>query len=1212
MQMRRYELVEGKSAKFWEVGIDGSDVHLRWGRIGANGHSQIKSFASASAAQKEADKLVKSKTKKGYAEVGGSEVATPVTSAEKHDANKDGAPLPETAEAPPARAAAATAEAAPPATPGGSRAEPAALESRVHPDRLESCTWETPGEPASELFAKLKEKTKWVWETAGLLVHAPPDVEERTRPVYEILCGESEPELDLERASRLLAIADEARDYLASRFSRADRVRIALGAAGYCMLDREWNNERYFVLEKGVAGSRERSESMVAAAGLADALDAADFAAIREEATTAWETWPWIQRVWAAVVLGRDPGLALRILAESESYQESAIRLVASLRSVEDVERLLGGIEASWLYIPRELLDLLVQRQGTAAGPLLVTLGRKLREIHRVVEAMSAVETPEIAGFMGDMLEHREYRNAARDYLFQAPELAIATLATQHKQMARSVVEALVRAQPALVDELLPELEPQARAAVEQIRDAASVDVPDAEDSELPAVLREPPWTGPRKKAGKPVTLDLEPLAMAESVEWREGQKALWTGSGYGTPSAEGSRTLREVVDRWTADEPPRNVPSYQRGVDLWHFSCAEDDVALECWNRMTPGAFGWSDGDSVRQLVARLEERGMPGYVALAAKQTQSAAENLTGVRSPRLAPLYSRVLASRGKNRSHAQAWLESFPEEAAAGLIPIALGTQKKERALAGDAISYLGWKGHRDTVLRVAAKYGEAAVAPVTALLDRDPLDAVPRKMPKLPGWAKADALPRPLLPRRDKALPARAVEHVITMLAFSPLDPPYPGIEQVNEACDPESLLEFSWGLFSAWLGADGSSAGDFAMLSLGHFGGDEAARRLTPLIRKWPGEAAHARAVKGLDVLAAIGSDVALMHLHGISQKLKFKGLQAKAKEKIAQIAEARELTTDELADRLVPDLDLDERGTMLLDFGPRSFTVGFDEHLAPFVLDNGKRRKALPKPGKSDDAEKAKAATQAWKTLKKDARAIATHQITRLEQLMCSGRRVPLDVFRTFFVDHPLVIHLVQRLVWGAFMDDRLAGAFRIDGERQPTNSDDELFELPEGAEISLLHPLAMDDATKARFGELFADYEILQPFEQLGRATYAATPEELSAKALSRFDGKMAPLGKVRGLENQGWVRGAAQDAGLVWDVIKPIPGRRDLEIAVGLDPGFSVAGYDDFADTANQKLSAPVIRYPSSWQGGVGLDALDAVQMSELIRDLVLITS
>jgi hypothetical protein len=122
---------------------------------------------------------------------------------------------------------------------------------------------------------------------------------------------------------------------------------------------------------------------------------------------------------------------------------------------------------------------------------------------------------------------------------------------------------------------------------------------------------------------------------------------------------------------------------------------------------------------------------------------------------------------------------------------------------------------------------------------------------------------------------------------------------------------------------------------------LGQFGNDDTARKLTPFMRAWPGEAAHARAVTGLDVLAAIGSDVALMLLNGIAQKVKFKGLQDKAREKIDAIAEARGLSTEELEDRLAPDLGLDEQGTLRLDFGPRAFKVGFDETLKPYVRES-------------------------------------------------------------------------------------------------------------------------------------------------------------------------------------------------------------------------------------------------------------------------------
>ena len=57
------------------------------------------------------------------------------------------------------------------------------------------------------------------------------------------------------------------------------------------------------------------------------------------------------------------------------------------------------------------------------------------------------------------------------------------------------------------------------------------------------------------------------------------------------------------------------------------------------------------------------------------------------------------------------------------------------------------------------------------------------------------------------------------------------------------------------------------------------------------LVREWPGQSQHARAVHGLECLAAIGSDVALMQLNGIAQKLKFKGLQNQARELMNRMA---------------------------------------------------------------------------------------------------------------------------------------------------------------------------------------------------------------------------------------------------------------------------------------------------------------------------------
>jgi predicted DNA-binding WGR domain protein len=62
----RLEHQEGKSNKFWEIRVHGSQHTVRFGRIGSNGQSQTKSFDSETAAQRDADRLIAEKRRKGY------------------------------------------------------------------------------------------------------------------------------------------------------------------------------------------------------------------------------------------------------------------------------------------------------------------------------------------------------------------------------------------------------------------------------------------------------------------------------------------------------------------------------------------------------------------------------------------------------------------------------------------------------------------------------------------------------------------------------------------------------------------------------------------------------------------------------------------------------------------------------------------------------------------------------------------------------------------------------------------------------------------------------------------------------------------------------------------------------------------------------------------------------------------------------------------
>ncbi|GHG72672.1 WGR domain-containing protein [Comamonas sp. JC664] len=64
--MPRYEFKEGSSSKFWEITLSGNTFTTRWGRIGTDGQEKTQTFGTPAEAQKEHDKLVREKEKKGY------------------------------------------------------------------------------------------------------------------------------------------------------------------------------------------------------------------------------------------------------------------------------------------------------------------------------------------------------------------------------------------------------------------------------------------------------------------------------------------------------------------------------------------------------------------------------------------------------------------------------------------------------------------------------------------------------------------------------------------------------------------------------------------------------------------------------------------------------------------------------------------------------------------------------------------------------------------------------------------------------------------------------------------------------------------------------------------------------------------------------------------------------------------------------------------
>ncbi|TAG25649.1 MAG: DUF4132 domain-containing protein [Burkholderiales bacterium] len=744
--------------------------------------------------------------------------------------------------------------------------------------------------------------------------------------------------------------------------------------------------------------------------------------------------------------------------------------------------------------------------------------------------------------------------------------------------------------------------------------------------NDLPRLLQNPPWLAKKRQNPLPV-LEVATIPTEERLHWTpEELETFKTYKNYRgqsfpdeVPSSSYSVTLVAMrlslagMERVKQSQPLQPGDLNESGVDMELVLQVPLGMRLALWNSFPPGA--WSSwrisGPAIRKMFADFGLAAIPGLARLFQTQPASGWYNTPKVDSPQLVEPFLHTLRHSKTLKKVAQEWILAHPQTVLFKALPLAFQAKHSQaRDNARHGLRWLVANGGEAQAREAAQTYGQGTPDALEALLSADPLQVLPGRMPKLPDFFNVAALHRPVL-LTGQPLPVDAVEHIGLMLAISKLDAPYAGLEILRQTCQRASLASFVWDLFEAWLSNGTPASYNWAFTALGLLGDDETARRLTPLVREWPGQSATARAVTGLDMLVAIGSDMALMHLNGIAVKIKYKPLQQKAREKIQELADARGLSTEELADRLIPRLDMDEASALVLDFGTRQFTIAFDETLKPIVKNTEcVRLKDLPKPNQSDDEYLATRATDRFKKVKKDAKAIAALQLLRLEAAMVSRRRWRATDFDALFLGHPVMRYLVASLVWGVYDSDQpegqLQNVFRIAEDWTLADSQDQLYSLPPEVFIGLPHRLEMPADTVAAFGQIFADYEILQPFKQLGRETFALTPEELKTKELTRFANRELNTASVMGLANRGW-EGQEHGGGWLGSYRKPIG--EQYEVTVELKPG-TIMGNPK--QEPKQKLPTVTLSERNRYDphSPISFASLDSILASELLRDLELL--
>ncbi|SDL25282.1 protein of unknown function [Glycomyces sambucus] len=806
-----------------------------------------------------------------------------------------------------------------------------------------------------------------------------------------------------------------------------------------------------------------------------------------------------LKRAAAVLLLPDEHEWVAQTCAERAAYKGIAAveQAVWAAMSREEHVRAFGDTRLPAHLAKEWLVAELLRNLGAAALPVLAaTLGHKSLELAQrtmLFQAVAALPSDEAARLLVARAAEPGALAAVKPAAVRQPHRfarAVAALAADTAPTERFRLAGALRQDAVPLDTVLKGLDDRERAAVDALLAEAAPDV--ADPDRLPAALLAPPWAERRRRSAP----DPVPGLTAP-----EGTEIVW---------APGEREAAMAIE-----------PSFAE----W------DDAAF--WTGDSELGLGFAD-----RLRGRLARGGAAEAGAVLAKLRDAPkyAGALVPIRSAEAAALAADWFARLKSARAHGAAWLDRHGARAVPYLVPCALGPDKRLRDGGEAALRHLA-RRLGDRAVLDALPPGPEVRARIEALLATDP--RVPLAGTVTPGaWADPAMLPPVMLRGNATALPAASVRHLIAALALWSPRLPFPGVDDFAAHCEPASLQRFSLALFDLWLRAEAPSKDSWAVDQLGAFGDDATVAVLGPLVADWPGRSQLDRALTGLDVLAHIGTEAAFAALRDVTRAFRFANTATERARVLAdRLAADRGLTYEALADRLLPDHGVP--GPIEFDYGPRRFHLVFDRLLTPRLTDDtGRARKALPKPGVRDDAALAKAAAARCKALVKTVETTAEEQADLLREAMMDGRTFTLADLRVLDA-HPITGVFTRRLAWHS----RGAG-FRIAEDGGFADADDREFH-PDPAAIRLAHPALLGDETPA-WVTIFADYEVIQPFDQLSRPGAGFTAEELETGRLTRFDGLQGTYPQLG--ERVGWIqtyRSAGEPPAWVWRLQRAVPG-------------------------------------------------------------------
>ena len=387
-----------------------------------------------------------------------------------------------------------------------------------------------------------------------------------------------------------------------------------------------------------------------------------------------------------------------------------------------------------------------------------------------------------------------------------------------------------------------------------------------------------------------------------------------------------------------------------------------------------------------------------------------------------------------------------------------------------------------------------------------------------------------------------------------------------------------------------------------------------AAERAAPPVQRYLKEWYGTRAAQGkslISMLAWIEHPSAIQLMLSVGSRFRTKSFQEEATRQAEALAERKGWTLAELADRTVPSGGFDESGELELSYGPRQFVARL---LPDFKIElfnpEGKKIASLPEPRQDDDAEAAAAAKKTLSASKKEIKGVVEMQTDRLYEALCTQRQWSFEDWSTYLQRHPVLRHLVQRLVWveiGANGDNR---AFRPLDDGTLTDQEDNAVEIASDARIQVAHDSLLKPDLVAAWQQHLVDYEIKPLFTQLGRGMYALPADKAAMDRIADFEGHLIEAFALRGRATKlGYTRGPTEDGGWFFSYEKRFP---TLGIQATIEFSGNGLPEENRVVALTQLTFAGTDKSGGSRGAGLKLARIPATLLSECYQDLKLLAA